>query len=176
MKDKYIKYENAGDQFLGRTIAGLPITNKEFGIVAPHFDFSSIESNVEKFQAEVAVDKWISEQMPVAEVEAQSKSIFYLFKMSLASFTYHFDFLEAHLHTDCAIRYSDFFSELVPHGNCVRVAFPWDKSKDTPEITGIPPHTVLLSEIKELKEMVTVLQLQISICCSYVFIINIISL
>jgi hypothetical protein len=81
--------------------------------------------------------------------------------MCLASFTYHFEFLEAHLHTDCAVRYSAFFSELVPHGNCVRVAFPWDRSKDTPEITGIPPHTILLSEITQLKGMVTVLRAQI---------------
>ena len=40
VKDQYIHYEKAGDQFVGRTICGLSCLTTDFAISPPHFDFT----------------------------------------------------------------------------------------------------------------------------------------
>jgi hypothetical protein len=37
VQDRYLRYEAAGDQFLGRVVAGLPINKAEFLVLPPHF-------------------------------------------------------------------------------------------------------------------------------------------
>ncbi|ETN23834.1 hypothetical protein PPTG_00343 [Phytophthora nicotianae INRA-310] len=36
--DRYFRYESAGDQYLGRVVAGLPQNSSHFGELPPHFD------------------------------------------------------------------------------------------------------------------------------------------
>jgi hypothetical protein len=38
--DRYMKYEKAGDMFVGRTASGLPINNENFALLPYHFDDS----------------------------------------------------------------------------------------------------------------------------------------
>jgi hypothetical protein len=54
-RDKYIKYEAAGDQFLGRTLCGLDPLSITFSISPPFFDLPAIGI--------AALDKWIMQQM-----------------------------------------------------------------------------------------------------------------
>ena len=35
--DRYLKYEKAGDQFVGRTVCGLDINTEDFSVLPPHF-------------------------------------------------------------------------------------------------------------------------------------------
>ena len=37
VQDRYVRFEAAGDQFVGRTVAGLPLGEAEFSILPPHF-------------------------------------------------------------------------------------------------------------------------------------------
>ena len=37
VQDRYLKYEAAGDQYLGRVVASLPLNKAEFAILPPHF-------------------------------------------------------------------------------------------------------------------------------------------
>jgi len=37
LKDRYIKYEIAGDQYLGRVVSGLPVCHAEFATLPPYF-------------------------------------------------------------------------------------------------------------------------------------------
>ncbi|KAG6946214.1 hypothetical protein JG687_00016838, partial [Phytophthora cactorum] len=37
VQDHYIRYESAGDQFLGRVVADLPLNRPEFATLPPHF-------------------------------------------------------------------------------------------------------------------------------------------
>lgn len=48
VKERYIKNEKAGDQYVGRCASGLDQLTKEFAVSCPHFDFSHIESDIEK--------------------------------------------------------------------------------------------------------------------------------
>lgn len=36
-QDKYVRFEKAGDQFVGRTVAGLPLDSAAFAVLPPHF-------------------------------------------------------------------------------------------------------------------------------------------
>lgn len=37
VQDRYLRYEGAGDQFVGRTVAGLNILSEDFAVLPPHF-------------------------------------------------------------------------------------------------------------------------------------------
>jgi len=37
VQDTYLRYEGAGDAFVGRTVAGLSVTSERFGILPPFF-------------------------------------------------------------------------------------------------------------------------------------------
>ena len=39
VKDRYFRHDSAGDRYLGRTLAMLPILTKEFAISPPYFEF-----------------------------------------------------------------------------------------------------------------------------------------
>lgn len=38
VQDRYIRYESAGDKYLGRVVAGLPLNSADFAALPPHFD------------------------------------------------------------------------------------------------------------------------------------------
>ncbi|EGZ22322.1 hypothetical protein PHYSODRAFT_491802, partial [Phytophthora sojae] len=46
VQDRYFRYEAAGDQFLGRVVAGLPVNDSKFAILPPHFQDGS-DKNVQ---------------------------------------------------------------------------------------------------------------------------------
>ncbi|KAG6958584.1 hypothetical protein JG688_00010452, partial [Phytophthora aleatoria] len=37
VQDRYFRYESAGDQYLGRVVAGLPLNSSAFATLPPHF-------------------------------------------------------------------------------------------------------------------------------------------
>ena len=48
VKDRYIKYDKAGDYFVGRAVTGLLILKKEFTISPPYFDILSYQKYCDK--------------------------------------------------------------------------------------------------------------------------------
>ena len=42
VKDKYLKRENAGDQYVGRCASCLDQLDKTFAVSPPHFDYSNL--------------------------------------------------------------------------------------------------------------------------------------
>ena len=153
VNDRYIKYEKAGDQYVGRVVSGLPVLGKEFAVSPPHFDFSTCENEVEEERKTFALNNWIKSRIPQ---EAKSnESIFYLIKMCLSSFIYHREFLEKNLHQASAVRCTVFWVEDIPSTSHVKIIYPWEESSNPIEITGIPPHTTLLAEIEGLRKMVS---------------------
>ena len=145
---RYIKYENAGDQFVGHAVCGLPIMLKEFAVCFPYFDFTSCEDESEKDRHKFTIDAWIHKRLPSKAQE--NEGIFYLVKCFVASLVYHENFLKENLHACSELRCNVFMTDTVPSKDLFRTAFPWGATEDTPGITGIPPHTTLLAEIENL--------------------------
>jgi hypothetical protein len=146
---RYIKYENAGDQFVGRCVSGLPRLDKEFASSPAYFDFSSL-SRSEREQRDHQINGWIKDRMPE---EAQSNDkVFLLFKMCIASIGYHHQFLEENLHSMSNIRSSIFMLETMPLQDFVTVKYPWNSTVDTPDFTGIPADILIIAKFESVMQ------------------------
>lgn len=61
--NRYIKYEMAGDQYVGRCVSGKKRTSKDFALSNPYWDFSDM-SKEEKELAVEELNQWIRARMP----------------------------------------------------------------------------------------------------------------
>lgn len=80
VQDRYFRYEAAGDQFLGRVVAGLPLNDAKFASLPPHFAFDN----------DALVDKCVKTMFPSLETDLNMHKILHL---CLASLVYHADYL-----------------------------------------------------------------------------------
>ena len=152
----YIKFENAGHQFVEQCISGRSRLSKEFATSPLYFDFSDCtQADSERHVA--SLDTWIRERMLVS-VQLNNK-VFALFKTCLASMFYHRKFLNKTLHSQSCLRTSHFMTKVMPYADKDCVKYPWDKTSNTPEITGIPPDVLILAKFEsvygEMEVMIT---------------------
>jgi len=147
--NRYIRFENAGDQFVGKCVSGRSRMSKEFAISQPYFDFSAC-TRVDGELKEKEVDDWIKNRMPTAA--KSNDNVFGTFKMCVASLEKHRSFLDENLHTNSNVRLSTFMLETAPHSDCVTQKYPWNKTSATPELTGIPPDVLVLSEFESMRQ------------------------
>ena len=148
--NRYIRYENAGDQFVGKCVSGRSRKSKEFAASPPYWDFSA-EGQEAKEAFEHRLHSWLREHMP--DEAKDNRKVFAVYMMSMASIVYHREYLEKHLHPDSILRYSPFWTNVedIPFPEKVVVKYPWNATSETPEITGIPPDIVLLAEMEALQ-------------------------
>lgn len=146
--NRYIKHENAGDQFVGKCVSGRSRLSKEFAASPAYFDFSVL-TRPEKERNEKVIDSWIQSRMP--EAARSNEKVFALFKMCVASLAYHRQFLDENLHSRSNVRMSIFFLEQIPLVEHVTVLYPWNKTSDTPEVTGIPPDILVMAEFESMR-------------------------
>ena len=159
---RYIKYENAGDQFVGRCVSGLPRLDKEFAASPAYFDFSSL-SRSEREQRDHQINGWIKDRMPE---EAQSNDkVFLLFKMCIASIGYHRQFLEENVHSMSNLRSSIFMLETMPLQDCVTVKYPWNSTVDTPDFTGIPADILIIAKFESVMQKME--EMEVKLCARF---------
>ena len=80
----------------------------------------------------------------------------------LASLCFHYQFLKENLHPTDRLHQSPIFQQITQrHCEIARVAYPWTATDETPEFTGLPPHTVILAKMNEMKQCMTVLKTDI---------------
>lgn len=80
----YLFYQAAGDQFVGRTVAQLPIDSADFGVLPPHFNTTDTEVSA-LFQ------QVVMEQFP--DLLKQFPHLMGVASMAVASLVYHSKFL-----------------------------------------------------------------------------------
>ena len=78
--ERYFRYENAGDQFLGRVVAGLPVNNSNFSILPPHFPS----------EQDSELNECIKNMFPTISTVPHLHGVL---KLVLASLVYHYEFL-----------------------------------------------------------------------------------
>ena len=65
VKDKYLKYEAAGDQYIGMCASWLNQFSKEFAVTPAYFDFfSEINDEVEREKLKKDLQKWLETRVP----------------------------------------------------------------------------------------------------------------
>ena len=145
--NRYMRFEYAGDQYVGRSVSGRGRLTKYFAESCPYFDFSHLDDEGKEKHRQI-IDNWIKARMPGG---GDNNDVFGLFKMCIASFIFHRQWLEEHIHSTNLIRCSPFWNEAIPHADRVVTRFPWDKTTDTPAITGLPPDVLYMAEIEILR-------------------------
>ena len=160
VEDRYLKRESAGDQYVGRCAAGLDQLSKRFSFSPPYFDFTATNEALERACLKKRIEGWLySRIMEEGELSASSKHIVWT---CFASICFHHSYLTHKLHEECSFRASLLFRDIPDEFlSIARVAYPWDSTADTPKITGVPPHVLLMAEIEELKIKFQALQIHI---------------
>lgn len=138
VQDTYLRYESAGDMFVGRTVSGLPVNSPEFSILPPLF--RHIDGMFLKHALQL-----VFPNMP--------HCLHGIGEKALASLVYHSDYLKNNLSTDHPIFSSAVFRNTTLLSNlkeCVICSLP--KSGETISATGIPAHVSILASMKEISD------------------------
>lgn len=146
--NRYIRFENAGDMYVGRSVCGRNRLGKDFAESLPYFDFSDDDPHV-KAAKHREIDLWMKRRMPL---DAQSNdNVMPLLKTCIASLAYHREFLDANLHHRNAITASPFYSEPIPHASNTTTRYPWNYTDDTPKFTGLPVDVMYMERLERLR-------------------------
>ena len=146
VKDRYIHYEKARDQFVGRCATGISSLGKDFATSPVYWDMKGAPVGMKG-----VIDKCICNNFGTID-ELEGKT-FELIRFLFASICYHYDTLDTHLHPEHKMRSSPLFIA-ASQGDLQRhavVSFPWNATEDTPFFTGIPPHVMMLTELESLR-------------------------
>lgn len=134
VQDTYLRYESAGDMYVGRVVSGLPLDKPEFAVVGPRFEGESamVLGQVKRVFGNVP------------------RSLIGIAQNALACLVYHHDFLLEILPSNHPVRQS----VLITHRSILETLKPLVKCSLQNQVdtipTGIPPHTSLLREMKSL--------------------------
>lgn len=147
VKDRYIHYEKAGDQFVGRSVTCLSSMTKDFACSPPYFDTTDADTGMDDFINNLVDDTLASS----GDFTPPMRKIV---KMCLATLCYHYDDLCTRLSEKNKLRSCPMFIQICQLQSLRRLAvvkYPWNKSMQTPCISGVPPHVLLMSEMESLK-------------------------
>ena len=139
VQNTYIRYESAGDMYVGRTVSGLPISSADFAILPPNFT-----------NASPLIGESIELMFPQAPLRLR-----YILEFALASLVFHYDYLKSVLPSDHAMLNTPLFlnsrliDELRPLVSC---GVNNSNSKIHP--SGIPPHVAILSKLTAIIDQV----------------------
>ncbi len=147
IQDRYLRYEAAGDQFLGRVVAGLPLNKSDFAVLPPHF----------KERNDPLVDTTVAIMFPNLKNEQHLLDVL---KMCLACLVFHAPQLKKIL----PIRHPLYSTYLFRESNVLNILsmnISID-GNDWLQPTGIPPHIelyrqqeVILETLNKLPEVLT---------------------
>ena len=162
VKERYIHYEKAGDQFLGRAVTGLDISSDEFSVSPCYFDFSEIKDEEERKRLSDDIEFTIRNYLSNGNV--LEPYVYLICKYMYASLCFHFEFLQNNLHATDRLRQSPIFQQVTDeHTKRAKISYAWDKTEYTPPLTGLPPHVVLLAKMKNVTDMVAGLKADLTV-------------
>lgn len=130
-QDTYIRYEAAGDMFVGHTVAGLPLNSPNFTLLPPHF----IEPQ----------DQLVHICFPFAPA-----NMLRVLEMCLASVVYHLNFVRESVNPKSPLFSSPLFTSKFDL-EALKAKIHCGTSSSVMTATGIPPQVELFTSIAQLK-------------------------
>ena len=130
VKERYLKYENAGDKLVGQTLAGIPPTSYEFGITPLYFSCSRTNESL--------VEEFVYLIFPI-----QHSKLISLSYILLATINYHVNWTVQTTPQPCPLRSSLYISFTEKYPNLlsfVKTSLPWENDPNCSVLTGIPVH------------------------------------
>eukprot|EP00804_Cyclotella_cryptica_P030556 CCRYP_014841-RA/>CCRYP_014841-RA protein AED:0.29 eAED:0.28 QI:0/0/0/1/1/1/2/0/385 len=111
-------------------------------------ELNGYDPKEERLEKERTIKQWLRERLPGYTTDSSYQLAWNCF----ASICYHYNYLKTNLHPNCILRNSLPFKEIPDDFmRFATTAYPWTKTLYTPSFTGIPPHVVQLTELRELK-------------------------
>ena len=138
------------------------ILTKVFVILPLYFNFLSLnvdEKKKKKKKKKQIIYVLISR---IPDAEQMSAKTFHLAYTKFASFCNHYSELQRNVCDNCLLRGSTTFKHH-PQDICnyVKIAYSWNATNNTLKFTGVPLHTLILTEMEALKG--SMLSLQVSL-------------
>ena len=93
--NRYIKYENAGDMFVGKCVSGRSRNSVKFAASSSYWDFTD-ENPEDRESMKEALKLWLLSRLP--EQAKSNERIFVVHYLAVAAITYHCDYLDDHLY------------------------------------------------------------------------------
>jgi hypothetical protein len=137
VQDTYLRYDAAGDQYVGRTVCGLPVCQASFATLPPFFE-----------HPDAHITTAIAQMFPAFPADLHRVAEF-----CLASLVYHNQWLRSNLPVDHPLFLTPIFrspimmTALSSKVVC-RIALPSDPIGPT----GIPPHTMIMNELLGIRD------------------------
>jgi len=142
IKERYLQFEKAGDQYLGRVVSGLDVNDVSFAVSSPYFECNG---DVKEEILTLLKDFMVGGHGIRGE-------IWQVLYFCFTSLCYHFDYLMQVLPQQNKLQASPFFTRIPNYAReAATVRMPWNKTANTP-VTGLPHHVSILTKIEELKE------------------------
>lgn len=128
--ERYLRYEAAGDNYVGRVVCGLPADSPDFSLLPPHFNRTRVSVDDVKRYFPSINDLRLNE----------------ILSHCLASVLYHLDFLNKHLPKTAGFRSSLILSD---SDNVERLtdAIIVGSRSEYMSATGIPPYILILMKL-----------------------------
>lgn len=139
----YLRYESAGDQFVGRTVTGLPLSDAGFASLPPFFRATTDDNKQFLIDALQCCFPTLPE------------SLTHVAEFCLASLVYHSTWLTSHLppthhlFTTALFRDLHMSQRLSTFVVCRATAMAGDPIR----ATGVPPHVSILQRLDQLAEL-----------------------
>ena len=132
--ERYIHYDGAGDQYVGRVVAGLPLSNSGFACLPPHFPSEA--------------DDIIRDSIDVVfpNVWRAYPNLFGVLSLCLASLVFHHDFLQTTLPPKHQLLFTPLFANRNLYESLKVIVA---KTSDHLVPTGIPPHVAIHCQIQD---------------------------
>jgi hypothetical protein len=143
VEGKYWRYEKAGDQHVGRTVAGLPVDRPEFASLPPHFVCANADD--EQFIADAVRRYFVN----YGQVPSATRTIM---PVLLATVLYHLDDLRHNLPPLHPVRYTPLFGSTLADTSRLRGLIRFGL-QPSPEMTatGVPPSVRLSLQVHGLQ-------------------------
>ena len=122
--------------------------DKSFAVSPPYLDYLHLD-DVERLVMKSKINNWLKDRiLQWGLVPARTRE---LIDFLFATIYFHQEYLNLNLHTECRFRASSFFKDIPQEFlDCAMIAFPWTSTQDTPKITGVPPHVLLMAKVETL--------------------------
>ncbi len=132
VKERYLHYEKAGDQYLGRVVSGMDVSCASFAVSPPYFDFTGVENRP---AMEQCIDNLL--QSFVVRGGEVSPCVYKTFCFCFALLCFHSKFLQETVPHGTKINGTPLF-KMIPSNILERatVKYPWNATSDTPNFTG----------------------------------------
>ena len=155
VRDVYMLYEKAGDHYVGRILAGLPVLSSRFAVSEPNFwTLNPLDHDARAKQVEIDVKVSSLLQSLFGDILCRQVTVLPFLRVGLACVLHH----KTAINNTCRDGHSIvkltaiYTSPDIADIECfVSVRVPFDEGNFAIKLTGIPPHVAHLAAISDLK-------------------------